>query len=207
MRLQKHPSKALHDNRPKLFVIEHLEPKLSEWLYLEYSHAAELVRQGNLLITNVKRRNERRRLRRICGVRRESVTDLFSQQKLLILDPQARKKLTPADLEKWHVVVVGGILGDDPPRGRTRELLTRFLPKAASRNLGKLQLSIDGSVYLARLVSEGTQLDQIPLIHNLEIPVGPRCSIVLPFAYPLVRGKPLISSRLVAYLKRQGTKF
>jgi ribosome biogenesis SPOUT family RNA methylase Rps3 len=188
-------------------VIEHLEPKLSEWLYLEYSHAAELVGRENLLITNVKRKNEREKLQKICAARQESVADLFRQQELLILDPQARRMLTPADLKKWNVVVVGGILGDDPPRGRTKELLTKFLPKAASRNLGKLQLSIDGSVYLARLVSEGTRLDQIPLTYNLKIPIGPRCSIVLPFAYPLVRGKPLISNRLVTYLKRRGAKF
>jgi ribosome biogenesis SPOUT family RNA methylase Rps3 len=188
-------------------VIEHLEPELSEWLFIEYSHAAELAGRENLLITNVKRKHERQKLSKICNAERERVIDLFSQRDLIILDPKARKKLTSSDLREKRVVVVGGILGDDPPRGRTRELLTRFLPKAAPRNLGKHQLSIDGSIYVAKQVSRGARLDEIPIRVGIEIPVARHCSIVLPFAYPLIGKKPLISRKLVSYLKRRGAEF
>jgi ribosome biogenesis SPOUT family RNA methylase Rps3 len=190
-----------------LFVIEHLEPELSEWLWIEYAHAVELVGREGLMITNVKREDERRKLLKLCDARPERVADLFPQRELLVLDPQARRKLTPADLNKRRVVVIGGILGDDPPRGRTRALLTERLPGAASRSLGKHQFSIDGSVYVAKRVSEGAELDEIPTRVGIEIPVGRHCSVILPFAYPLVDGRPLISDKLVAYLKRRGASF
>jgi ribosome biogenesis SPOUT family RNA methylase Rps3 len=190
-----------------LFVIEHLEPELSEWLFIEYSHAAELAGRGNLQITNVKRKSERQKLSKICEVKRKRVIDLFPQRELIILDPQARKKLTPSDLQEKRVVVVGGILGDDPPQGRTKEMLTKLLPKARPRNLGKRQLSIDGSIYVAKRVSLGIELGKIPLCHSIEVPIAQNCSVVLPFTYPLVAGKPLISGKLIAYLKHRGADF
>jgi ribosome biogenesis SPOUT family RNA methylase Rps3 len=155
----------------------------------------------------VKKKHERQKLSKICRVSHRSAIDLFSQRELVILDPQARRKLTPIDLQRKRVVLVGGILGDDPPRGRTKEMLTKFLPRAISRNLGKHQLSIDGSVYVAKRVSQGADLDEIPLSFGVEIPITKECSINLPFAYPLVGGKPLISSELITYLKRRGARF
>lgn len=79
-------------------------------------------------------------------------------------------------------------MGDDPPLGRTRRMLTEALPEAISRNLGRRQLSIDGSVYVAKQVWRGVELEKIPLCHGVEIRLAEHCSVVLPFAYPLVGG-------------------
>lgn len=188
-----------------LFVIEHLEPELSEWLFLEYSSAARIAGRKNLLITNVRSKRDRERLSKICRAVGWSARVLFNSSDVIVLDPQARKALTPSD--RAQVIIVGGILGDDPPRGRTKKLLSIWLPRAMKRNLGKHQFSIDGSIYLAKQVLSGHPLEEIPCARGVEIKVEPGLSIVLPFSYPLVGGKPLISPPLVRFLKRRGIGF
>lgn len=185
-----------------LFVIEHLEPKLSEWLHIEYSHAARIVGRKRLLMTNVKKKDEFRKLVKIAGVERKRASELFKQRELIVLDPRARKRLTPTDMRGRRVIVIGGILGEDPPLGRTRELLTQTLPRASARNLGKEQLAIDGATYVAKQVSEGKSLEEVPVQHGLEIQISEVQSTFLPYTFPLVRGKPLIARELIAYLKR-----
>lgn len=192
--------------REPLIVVEHLEPKLSEWLIAEYRHAAEIA-GGNFLITNVKRDAERRKLSEFCEAKRESVGELFRPEELLVLDPRAERKLRRKDFSKISAVVVGGILGDDPPLGRTEKLLTSRLAGCRSRNIGRDQFSIDGSVFIAKEIMKGKELEEIPVAKEIEIPVEEGCSIVLPFAYPLVGGKPLISPELLDYLRKRGTEF
>lgn len=192
--------------RKPQIVIEHLEPRLSDWLLAEYSHAAEIL-DRNLLITNVKLESERRKLSRFCRVVKESVTEVFDSHRLLVLDPQAEKPLSKKDFSGRDGIVIGGILGDDPPLGRTKKLLTDRLPGCRKRNIGKLQFSIDGTVFVLKEIMGGKKLREIPVVYELEIPIEKGCSIVLPFAYPLVNGKPLISRKLIGYLKKRGTEF
>ncbi|MGC8816505.1 MAG: hypothetical protein ACP5PX_01615 [Candidatus Hadarchaeum sp.] len=180
-------------------VIEHLEPKLSQWLYIEYSHSARIA--GDLLITNVRRASERRRLSRVASVERKSVGEIFSQRGILLLDPLARKVLSPDDLQGKSVILIGGILGNDPPLGRTRELLARKLPRATRRHIGRHQFAIDGAVYVARQVVAGRRVEEIPVQVGLEIPIEPGYSVILPYAFPMVGGKPLISDDLIDYLR------
>ncbi len=184
-----------------LFVIEHLEPKLSEWLYLEYSHAAQAVGREKLLITNVKNEHEFRKLSKTAHVERERVGALFEQNELLILDSRAKHTLTPDDFKNKKAVVIGGILGADPPLGRTR-LLTRALPKVSRRNIGRSQFSIDGAVYVAAQVEAGKALSEIPTQSGIEIRITDGHSVILPYEYPVVDGKPFIPKKLIAYLKR-----
>jgi len=183
------------------FAIEHLEPKLSEWLYIEYSHAAQIVGRERLLITNVKKKDEFEKLSRIAGTERKRFNELFEKEKLLVLDPRARKKLSSSDFRDKKAVVIGGILGADPPLGRTEKLLTKNV-KAQARNLGREQFPIDGAVYMAKQVSEGTPLKEVPVQLGVDIQIDRGHSVLLPYAYPLKGGKPLISRELVAYLKR-----
>jgi len=184
-----------------LFVIEHLEPRLSEWLCIEYSHAAQIVGQEKLLVTNVKKNDEFEKLSRIADTERKHFNELFEKEKLLVLDSRARKKLPPRDFRGKEAVVIGGILGADPPLGRTEKLLTKNV-KAQARNLGREQFSIDGAVYVAKQVSGGTPLKEVPVQLGIEIQIGKGHSVLLPYAYPIVNKKPLISHQLIKYLKR-----
>ena len=184
-----------------IFVIEHLEPKLSEWLQIEYSHAARIVGR-RLLITNVKNKSEFGKLAETAHIERERTCELFKPLELIVLDPRARKELSPPDFWDKKAVVIGGILGEEPPLGRTRKLLTKTLPGAIARNLGEYQFAIDGATYMAKRVLEGERLEDLPVRVGFEIKISGMHSVHLPYAYPLVEDKPLISPELVGYLKR-----
>jgi len=180
-------------------VIEHLEPYLSRWLWIEYRHASRLA-SSRLRFTNVKRRDHFKALSKLAPTHVESALDLYPRDKLIILDPRASQPLTPTDFKGDAVVVVGGILGDHPPRGRTYKLLTSRAGGIKARSLGPHQFSIDGAVYVALKVAEGRALEEIPVKVGVTIKAG-FLLIHLPYAYPLRRGRPLISGELIEYLK------
>ncbi|MBS7605465.1 hypothetical protein KEJ31_04085, partial [Candidatus Bathyarchaeota archaeon] len=62
------------------------------------------------------------------------------------------------------------------------------------------QFSIDGAVYVAKLISEGFKLEDIPVKRGLRIKINDGAEIYLPYMYPLKDGKPLISEDLLRYL-------
>ena len=183
-----------------IFVIEHLEPETGKWLLYEYEHASEIVGKNRLIFTNVKKKDEAIKLSRLGKVEEKSAAEIFSPEKVIILDPKAEEPLKPEDFAGKDAVIIGGILGDHPPKGRTRKLLTRRFPKATVRNIGKGQFSIDGAVYVAKLVSDGTPLEKIPVKKGLSLRLDEHAEVYLPYAYPLKDGKPIISQKLVAYL-------
>ena len=184
-----------------IFVIEHLEPEIGKWLLFEYEHASEIVGKNRLMFTNVKKEEWWRLLSRFGMVEEKSAAQIFRHEKVIVLDPKAELSLTPEDFAGKEAVIVGGILGDHPPKGRTRKLLTRrFQKTAAVRNIGKSQFSIDGAVYMAKLVSEGKPLEAIPVQRGLLLKLNQYGEVYLPYAYPLRDGKPVISQKLVAYL-------
>jgi len=175
-------------------VIEHLEPTLSKWVLIEYEHSFRIA--GDLLL--------------ITGVKIEGLPstekrfyELFNPSRVIILDPKAEKKLRREDLRDKDAIVIGGILGDHPPKGRTKELLSDKFPEAVKRNIGDKQFPIDGAVYVAYKVIEGSELDDIPYVFGLLIRTrykGVSREIYLPYAYPLINGRPLISEKLIKYL-------
>jgi len=126
---------------------------------------------------------------------------------LVVLDPLADKAMEPSDVSPNTLIVVGGILGDHPPRGRTWKLLTKRALSlgARARNLGHFQLSIDGAVYVALEVAKGKHLRSIPLIQNptFKKRIGDTViEITLPYAYPLVNGKPLLAPGLLDFIEQ-----
>lgn len=182
------------------FVIEHLEEEIGRWLYIEYRHASEIVGKENLLFTNVRRVEDRVLLSEFGKVEARSFRDVFRQEDVVILDPRAERKLVFSDFYGKKAVVVGGILGDNPPRGRTQRYLSNLCPRAIKRNLGRKQFSIDGAVYVAKMVSEGVSLENIGVVDGLSIRVDEFVEVYLPYAYPLRNGRPVIHEELVRYL-------
>ncbi len=192
-----------------LFVIEHLEPRLSKWMLLEYRHASEIVGRDNLVITNAGGFKEK--LKNLGIVFNESIADILGSKityrKAIVLDPKAEKLLEPNDIVDDTVIIVGGIMGDHPPKGRTWTLLTaKLLGKAVPRSLGPYQFSIDGAVYMAYQVVLGRRISEIEIVYDIEVEVpspirGVTHSIRLPYAYPVVNGKPLLAPGLLDYLK------
>ena len=199
-----------------LIVIEHLEDSLNRWLIAEYQHAASIARE-RLVLTNLPTVD-------ICekiglGVDhcfRESIVELrgvlySSTEKLIILDPAAKRQLDPSEAKNADAIVVGGILGDYPPRGRTFKLLTsKLYPHVVVRNIGKEQFAIDGAVFVALEILKGRSLKDIEIVKNLNINIdlgGLIVEITLPYAYPLKNGRPFISSDILKILREGGYEY
>lgn len=163
-------------------VIEHLEGKLSKWVLLEYEHASSIVGRGNLTFTNVKGGADRKTLGKFGKqVTDKSVSELGVKD-LLVLDPSAKKALSPADFPA--TIVIGGICGDSPRQGRTAELLTSKLGRCRARNIGKLQFTIDGATYVAKKISEGAHLGEIKVRPKLALELNEHETVEIPLAYP-----------------------
>ena len=181
-----------------MIIIEHLEDILSPWLYYEYKHSAEIY--PDLIITNLKNKLERVLMAEHSSSVSISVREI-PFQKVIVLDPMAEKPLVPEDFD-GSVVVVGGILGDHPPKGRTKELLSSKL-NCEIRHLGEKQLSIDSAVYVAYSIKNGKRLEEIEFVDGIEIEIGGGRTMELPYRYPVKNGKVTISDELVRYIKEE----
>ncbi|MBC7091909.1 MAG: hypothetical protein H5T50_08410 [Nitrososphaeria archaeon] len=187
-------------------IIENLEDKLSRWLYYEYENASKIMGK-NIIFTNVPS-SWTKVLSKLGKVYSNHVWEIFEPKDLIILDPQAEDKLSFSDLNGKSAIVVGGILGDNPPQGRTKKLLTSYAAGALARNIGRWQFSIDGAVYVAKMIINGTGLEDISVRRRLKIKVKSDKTfyqhyIVLPYAYPINDGKPVVNPKLIKYLVKR----
>ncbi len=181
-----------------LLIIEHCEPTLSEWLMLEYKHAAKLW-NGTLVFTRVTDKKTAHIIQKLGIVEKEKAKDVFSGKKCIVLDPQAKKPLTPKDCIIADAVIIGGLLGYEKPRGRTKKLISDA-SGFISRHLGKYQLSIDGAVFVTKTVCLGLNLKDIEIAREVEIIHDKVHSTILPFGYPVIEDKPVITPGLIKYL-------
>ena len=182
-----------------LVVVEHLEPCVSPWLLSEYSYVVEVFGKG-VLFTNVRSRRARELLKGLgAEVEEASVVELVRRgavSRPLVLDPRAPEELRPTDVRDSDAVIIGGIMGEHPPRGRTFREITLKLPRGtASRNLGRYQLTIAGAAYVLRKVAEGVELKQLDIRFGLKfsIKLGDYEAVVeLPYAFPYEGGRPVL---------------
>ncbi len=182
-----------------LVVVEHLEPCISPWLLSEYSYVVEVFGR-NTLFTNVRSKKARELLRNLgAEVEERSVVELVRNGIIanpLILDPRAAEELRPTDTYSSDAVIIGGIMGEHPPRGRTFREVTSKLPRnATARNLGKYQLTIAGVAYVLRMIAGGMELKHLDIRFGLKftIKLGSYEAVVeLPYAFPYESGKPVL---------------
>jgi ribosome biogenesis SPOUT family RNA methylase Rps3 len=186
--------------KQSILVIEHCEPKLSEWLMLEYSHSAKIW-SGETLFTNVSNGKTANALKLLGSVEKKKAKEIFYGKNCVILDPQSKKTLTTKDFTGLDAIIVGGILGYEKPQGRTKELLS---DKSGfeTRHIGKIQLTIDGAVFVAKAISLGMKLSDIEITYEIEIVHDSVHSTILPFGYPVVDNKPVITPGLFEFLTR-----
>jgi len=183
------------------FIIEHLEPTLSDWCFIEYNHISDIVGSENLIFSNIKSDAEKEKLQELGEVKFESVIEL-NLQKVCILDPNAENQLSPVDAS-FDCLIFGGILGDHPPQNRTEESLTSKLEQE-SRNLGKEQMSTDTAVLVAKKIIEGKTFSELQFKDTIELdvenPEGIEHTITLPYRYLLENGKPILAKGLAEFL-------
>ena len=181
-----------------IFVIEHVEQKLSKWCLLEYAHISEIVGKNHLWFSHVSRPSKA--LLALGSVISESAREL-AMKNPCVLDPEARKVLTGEDCKRFTHLIFGGILGDDPPQQRTRGIFPDT--KVERRNLGHIQMSTDTAVAVAKKISEGTPFSKLKFKDILEIELKIGESVILPYRYLLVNGKPLLPKGLLDLLKKK----
>ncbi|MBI4393414.1 MAG: hypothetical protein HY556_06425 [Euryarchaeota archaeon] len=193
---------------PIELVIENCELRLSHWLELEYVHAVDLWSEGRLgrvTFTSVHGDAMTSRLRRLANVRPEDAGVHLRGRKAVVLDPTAAQELSAEDFETHDAVVVGGILGTETFDGRTGRLVTSKLD-ATLRHLGPIQLPIDMAVFTAKYIRLGGRLADLEFTTELEIDHDGVTSTFLPYGYPVVDGKVIITPGLVDYLRSGGKR-
>ncbi|MBI2668401.1 hypothetical protein HYX14_01025 [Candidatus Woesearchaeota archaeon] len=181
------------------YIIEHLEPKVYEWCFIEYKQISRIVGKKNLWITNTKNQT----LNHYARVIPKSAAGLHLNN-VCLLDPAAKKELTPEEARHFQYFVFGGILGDYPPRKRTEvELTQKFSQGTATRNVGKEQMSTDHAVAVVKEIVQGKKLSALKFQDQLEIHMKEGESMLLPYRYLLIKGKLLVSKELLEYLKKK----
>lgn len=185
------------------YLIEHLEPRLFKWCILEYKHISKVVGKKNLLFSNLKSKKQADKLKRFGGVTLKSVKEL-KLEKAIVLDPSARKVLTSADFKKFNYLIFGGILGDYPPRKRTKKHFSK-LPKGwIKRNLGEKQMSTDTAVLVSHMIQKGKRFSEIKFKDGLRIQTGKNEEVVLPYRYVVLDGRIAISREVLKLIRKKG---
>ncbi|MGF3554394.1 MAG: hypothetical protein ACQXXF_03830, partial [Thermoplasmatota archaeon] len=137
--------------------------------------------------------------KKISKTEERNAKELLDNKKCIILDPKSRKTLKTSDFNSLDAIIVGGILGYKKPRGRTKKLITDKYGYE-TRNLGKIQLTIDGAVFVTKQISLGKNLKDIEIAYELEIKHDDIYSTILPFGYPIINNKPIITPGLIEYI-------
>ncbi len=183
-----------------IFIIEHLEKNLWKWCLYEYKSISKIVGKNRLWFTNVKRKCQM--LEKYGRVFKKSVKEM-NLKNACVLDPEADNSLKIKESQEFRYFIFGGILGDNPPKKRTREELSRFIPYATMRNIGKEQMATDNAVFVVREILKGKKLKNLNFKDSVEIKINKIESIILPYRYVLVNKKPFISKEIINYLKRK----
>lgn len=188
------------------FVIEHLERRVWKWCLIEYENISKIVGKENLWITNIKRKNKK--LEKIAIIFKERFSDIIlnkklNEKKICVLDPQAEKELSPKEAKNFEYFVFGGILGDHPPKKRTKKELSIFLKNCEKRSLGKKQFPTDNAVAVVKEIINGKKLSELKFKDRLEIKLNEIETVELPFRYLILNGRPFISEKIIKYLKNK----
>ncbi|KAE9978658.1 hypothetical protein BLS_000405 [Venturia inaequalis] len=201
---------------PKTYIVEHLDTELEEWSSREYaSIAKESHASGSkFFLTSVPEELVLpERLQGLEGLTVEcrAVEELYREndgspsKRVCLLDPQAKQELRPEDGERFDVFLFGGILGDDPPRDRTKELRVKGFE---GRRLGPVQMTTDTAVRVTRIiVQDKVKVEDIPYIDHPDLKVDEHESVEMPFRYVRDKeGKPIMPEGMVELILRDSEK-
>lgn len=191
-------------------IIEHVEPKVSEWLFIEYSHSAKIWK-NNTIFTNVKIDKDKEKLKTIGQIEEKKFFEIFNKN-LIILDPKAEKELSPEDFKMYEYLVIGGILGGEVMEGRTKAFISDEAKKHCSnvifRNIGKIQFPIDQAALVAKRIEDGKRLKDIDIVEGVKIVLEEdeeelfESTVELPYGYVRENGKMMYAPGFIEYLMK-----
>ncbi|TIB35419.1 hypothetical protein E3P84_01360 [Wallemia ichthyophaga] len=206
------------------YVIEHVEEeepegyKIPEWSLREYrnmaasTHAGENARviYTNLSSTSYDSLNQAlapsQGKAATTECYKEGIMDIITREgipheKVCLLDPKAEQPIQPQDLETFSHFLFGGILGDDPPRDRTKELRKFGFP---GRHLGPRQMSTDTALGTTkRVVVDNIPMEKMDFVDDPTIVFTPQESVDMPYRYLNDgTGKPLMAPGMLDHIRK-----
>ena len=188
-----------------IFIIEHIEPEIYEWCLIEYENISKIVGKGNLVFTNIKNRDIKQ-LEKYGDIYEKSISEL-NFQNICVLSQYAKKTLAVSDRNKFKYFAFGGILGDNPAKKRTNNIIKQLKSKKIkfeTRNLGNRQMPTDAAVFVAKKILGGGKLSKLKFVDELEIEINENESVTLPFRYVVVDdNKLVINGKIVEYLRKR----
>ena len=187
------------------FIMEHLEPELYDWCLIEYEHISKIVGKDNLIFTNIKSKKDENRLKKYGMVYKKGISEL-DFEKICVLSQYSEKTLETKDKNNFECFAFGGILGDNPAKKRTIGLTKGMEKKGIkfeTRNLGDKQMPTDTAVYVTKKILDGKKLGDFKFVDELEIEINENESVNLNFRFAVDGGKPVISPKLVNYLRKK----
>jgi len=194
--------------REPVIVVEHMEGGGSRWLVEEYVEAFESVNGLGLrfVVSGVRDHVLGAVLsRRGVPWVWEHAWELGCRDPVIVLDMRAPRVLEPWEARAASCLVVGGIMGDHPPRGRGMLLVWGF-PGASVRSLGEMQMSVHTASVVAAMIARRRRLVDIGLVgpgrFTIRGPLG-EIEVELPYAYLAGRdGSPVVPERIRRVLER-----
>ncbi|KAJ1333817.1 putative SAM-dependent RNA methyltransferase [Microdochium nivale] len=207
----------------KTYIVEHLDPELGPWSELEYICIGQDSQKSGSRFFLSSLPDEFRVPEKLGTLEaftpeKRSVEDMYPppplgeassagdvKNQVCLLDPAAKKDLSPEDGDKFGVFLFGGILGDDPPRDRTSELRKKGYE---GRRLGPVQMTTDTAVRVTRMVvQEGYTLDTVPYLDHPDIKFNEHESTEMPFRYVADSdGKPIMPEGMIELIGKDADK-
>jgi ribosome biogenesis SPOUT family RNA methylase Rps3 len=178
------------------FIIEHIEDEFSKdfWCSIEYQNILRIVTPKRLIITNMSAEHQANlpeSFMECAAITSQSLIEFLAgspvtenaalaglatsrapsganaESRICFLDEQGTGPLAPADVTQFDYIIVGGILGDHPPRDRGGHL--RGLGFAV-RHLGPRQMSTDTAVLAcATVLRHQTPIDALSFHDDPEV--------------------------------------
>ena len=187
-------------------VVDNMEVRASKWAVEEYVESSRVAKSigaefyiSGIITPELEALLARRGVELLLDSR-----SLCNRPDSILLDLWAEKTLDPLEVWGARCFVIGGIMGDHPPRGRTRLLYDKY-PYAAKRNLGRLQFSVDGAVKMLAKILAGMHVNEAEIIYPVSLEVKGHLGTViveLPYAYPAESGRPMIAEGVRRLLER-----
>ena len=98
------------------FIIEHMEPSISEWVELEYKNMISHVGEGNLILSGLEpsllASKESTFSKAILTEKSVDELENVPMERVILLDPKATVELSPAAALNFDYLLFRGILGD-----------------------------------------------------------------------------------------------
>lgn len=203
-----------------IYIIEHMEQGFTKWVILEYSQIIRELGAENLILTSIPKGTvippELEKLglqwtgKEITELTNEDFSVVpangITKEKTCLLDPSAQTDLVPEDSGKFEFFVFGGILGDHPPRDRTKELGVKY--GFTGKRLGSKQMTTDTAVRTTQLIVEKKiRFEDIKFLDYPEIRFSKYEATEMPFRYILGSdGKPILPEGMIDLIKKDSER-